>query len=285
MPGYARKHLVLALIAVILIGVGSSCVAATTRPDPLIELQNQILALRNEFKLRIQHTEKNQLAIQQDLKAKIENIRQMQSTTAGGYAEMKTGLETLKTMIDGYAVNITEVEQRVTALDSAMNTQFTALETQINEAKTHALSAPAAGELTQEPTAPPTLEQLEIPAGQLFRAAYRFYMEEDYDTAIAGFQKYLTDYPKTELAGAAQYWIAESFNKLGEYDIALTEYETLFRQYPQDEKLADGYYGQGTALFYSGRVDEARGVFQYVLDHFPGTIAAQKAATRLQEIQ
>lgn len=284
MMGHASKQYRVALVMVFLSAVSSQFTLAQTRPDPLVELQNQILALRNEFKLRIQQTEHDQRTIQQNLKAKVEEIGQMQTTTADGYAELKTGLATIKTQIDGHEAGIAEFEQRVTAIDADLNTQFTSIDTQLKEIVARGLSAPTSGDSTQEPTAP-TLEQLDIPAGQLFRAAYKFYMEEDYDTAIAGFQKYLTDYPNTELAGAAQYWIAESFNKLGEYDIALAEYETLFRQYPQDAKAADGYYGQGVALFQSGRIDEAKAAFQYVSDHFPGTIAAQKATTRLREIQ
>jgi tol-pal system protein YbgF len=147
------------------------------------------------------------------------------------------------------------------------------------------LPVPQATELSEGSQPEEDVPMLQIPPGQLFRAAYGFYMDGDYDTAIAGFQKYLFDYPDTQLAGAAQYWIAESLAKLEEYEIALQEYDRLLTQYPQNDKLPDGYYGKASVLAKLGQTEEARQLLHYVLDHFGGSIAARKAENRLQEMQ
>ncbi len=118
--------------------------------------------------------------------------------------------------------------------------------------------------------------------GQLFRAAYGFYRDADYETAIAGFQKYLEDFPDGQLTGAAYYWIAESLMKLDEYELAIQEYQRLIQQYPRNDKVPDAYYGIGVAELKFGQTEQARARFQYVVDHFGGTIAAQKAQNRLQ---
>ena len=111
------------------------------------------------------------------------------------------------------------------------------------------------------------------------------YMEGDYETAIAGFQKFLADYPNHQLVGAAQYWIAESFAKLEEYETAVQEYDYLIEKYPQNDKIADAYYGKGIALLQLGKFNEAKYHFTYVVEHFPGTGAAQKAGNRLEELR
>jgi tol-pal system protein YbgF len=123
----------------------------------------------------------------------------------------------------------------------------------------------------------------EFAPGQFFRGVYRIFIDGDYETAIAGFQKFLNDFPTSPLAGAAQYWIAESFVRLGEYDLALQEYQRLITTYPSNDKIPDAYYGIGATLLKLGRTEEANAAFQYVLDHHAGSIAAQKARNRLQE--
>ena len=57
MMRFTGTYRVIVLTIVILIGVNSYCFGAETPSDPLLDLQNQILALRTEFKLRIQQVD------------------------------------------------------------------------------------------------------------------------------------------------------------------------------------------------------------------------------------
>ena len=72
--------------------------------------------------------------------------------------------------------------------------------------------------------------------------------------------------------------------RLGEYETARQEFNRLLKTYPRDDKAPDAYYGIGVALQKLGKPDEAKTRFQYVLDHFGETIAANKARSRLQEL-
>lgn len=272
----------ISLCLLMLTGVLCSSSRAAESTDPFTDLQNQVLALRNQYKLYMQKTEQDHLAIQETVKAKLEEFATTQQANLSAYAELKKALTPLETAMTRYNTDITDIETTVNAIETQLTTQFDEIETRLKTIHAQALTQ---GSGKSEGKEAPTLEQLEIPAGQLFRAAYKFFTEGDYDTAIAGFQKYLTDYPNTELEGAAHYWIAESFAKLQEYETALAEYDTLIQKYPQNEKLADAYYGKGVVLLQIGRTEDARTALMYVRDHFSNTISGRKAITRLQEIQ
>lgn len=287
----SRKVSFIAVCLVLSIGISQSAFSQVEQQISLDEVQQQIIDLRNEFKLRIQKAEEDRSAIQQNVKVKLEDmLARQQSPDATTYTELKEELAQLETVLASYDQSITSLEETLETLESTMNAHLDTIEATLAEIEIQGLlRPPARQELHVIPEGTPTPTEgappmLEIPAGQLFRAAYKFYMEGDYDTAIAGFEKYLVDFPQTELAGAAQYWIAESFAKLEEYATAVEEYDRLIKKYPQNDKLADAYYGKGIALLRVGKSAEAKSLFLYVQDHFPGTIAAQKAGNRLKEL-
>ncbi len=287
--------LLLSVSFVFLIRSPQHALAQSQTDDPLNDIQQEIIAVRNEFKLWVQKNEQDQETIQQYIGGKLTELLEITEKGIPSYAERMEKAAELQAAIDSYNVGIEELEDTLGTIEATMNGHLDQIEQTLTQIKTRGVprrrNAAASGGTPVPATTHGLPEQqedgpiLQIPPGQLFRAAYGFYMEEDYDTAIAGFQKYLIDYPDTQLAGAAQYWIAESLTKLEEYDIALQEYEYLITHYPENDKLPDGYYGKASMLLKLGQTDEARQLLQYVADHYRGTIAARKADNRLQEIQ
>lgn len=64
----------------------------------------------------------------------------------------------------------------------------------------------------------------------VFLAAKKFYLEEDYPTAIKSLNNYLNAYPKALFVNTANYFLAESHLALKEYDQALIHYENVIEQ-------------------------------------------------------
>jgi tol-pal system protein YbgF len=285
-----KLFLIIGLCLLILSGIGSMSFGQVEgQADSLDDIQNQIIALRNEFKLWIQRAEGDRIAIQKNIKAKLEDLKTAQQSTDTTYPELKNEMEQLQALIESYDESISTLEQTLDSIESTLHDQLDTIEATLGEIKAQGLvtkSRERASDDTHDVEATPSPDALliDIPAGQLFRAAYRFYMEGDYDTAIAGFQKFLADFPNSDLAGAAQYWIAESLANVEEYEIAIQEYDRLLQKYPQSDKLAAAYYGKALTLLKLERIDEARSLFMYVRDHFPGSIDAKKSENRLTEL-
>ncbi|GAK61699.1 hypothetical protein U27_02528 [Candidatus Vecturithrix granuli] len=254
---------------------------ASARTQLMEDIQQQILTLRKEFKLQMERSEDAQHAIAEKLQDKITNLLSTQESIYSSQPEVAQKIQQLQTLLDAYAVQMDSLEHITDAMEMTMQNTLDQIEQRFSQIKKQGIRRPRP--VTAAPTPPQEGTIPEFAPGQFFRGVYRIFMDGDYETAIAGFQKFLTDFPSSPLAGAAQYWIAEAFVRQEEYDRALQEYDRLIKTYPSNDKIPDAYYGIGIVLMRLGRPEEAKTQFRYVLDHFSGTLAAQKAQNRLQE--
>ncbi len=278
-------------------GLARNSYGAVAEEQVLQEIQEQIISFRKEFKQRIARTEEDREAVYKNIHKKFSTLNDSQLSLNELEPEMLGQLEKIQPSLAQYGEQIVVLEEMMTAMETTMQSRLDDLEAQLvaEKAGVSRGAAPQRRPVGNEgSTLPPLVEagaeegeeegsSLNLSEGELFRLAYRFYTEGDYDVAIGGFQKYLIDFPKGQLAGPAQYWIAESFLKLEEYEIARQEFERLIGQYPRDNKVADAHYGIGVAVLRLGNVAEAQAKFQDVLDRFGGTIAAERAKRRLED--
>jgi tol-pal system protein YbgF len=129
--------------------------------------------------------------------------------------------------------------------------------------------------VTGEPSAP-------VPAPrELYSQAYADFARGNYDLAIQGFNEYMTHYPETDFTDNAQYWIGECLYGKKEYAEAIEAWNTLFRDHPSSDKLADGRVKKGMALERLGRRSQALVEYRYVVDRYPTSPAARIARERL----
>ena len=91
-----------------------------------------------------------------------------------------------------------------------------------------------------------------------------YYDQGDYNTAITNFQQLITDFPDSEYADDAQYYIAWSYYNLASYEQAISEFEKIKNNYPNSEFIDDsdfyiaycnekklGYYVKALLQYYS----------------------------------
>ncbi len=257
----------------------------TDKKAALAQIQDDILTFRSEFKARMARAAEDRHAVYDNLHEKLDDMKSMHDDSSGKKEELAKGFQTLLSEIEKYGEQISALEQSLTTTETAMTERLDAVEKGAKSGKL--TKRPAIADMPAAEETPAEGEQedsLNLGAGELFRLAHRYFMEKEYDVAIGGFHKFLTDFPDHQLAGSAQFWIAESFLQIDEYDIALQEYANLIKKYPRNEKLADAYYGTGVALLKQGKTDEAKKALQYVIDQFGDTLASNKAQTRLKDL-
>ena len=298
------RYTILSLATVLLMlaisGPARNVSGATEREQVIQQIQEQIISFRKEFKQRVARDEEDREAVYKNIHQKFSALNDSQVALSESEPEMLKQLEKIQPELEKYGARISVLEEMMTAMETTMQNRLDELEAQLEAEKTGVVSGnvPPRKPIGTGYVVPETLQEnileegaeeeeesgsLNLSEGELFRLAYRFYTEGDYDVAIGGFQKYLIDYPEGQLAGPAQYWIAESFLKLEDYEISRQEFERLIANYPRDNKVADAHYGIGVALLKLGNVAEAQTKFQYVVDHFGGSIAAERAQRRLEE--
>jgi tol-pal system protein YbgF len=105
-----------------------------------------------------------------------------------------------------------------------------------------------------------------------------------YSTAITGFRDFLKNYPQSQLAENAQYWLGEAYYVNHDYDSAAEAFRTVLKKYPDSRKAPDAMLKLGFTQYEQKQYGAARSTLTAVTQKFPGTDSAKLAADRLRRI-
>ena len=125
---------------------------------------------------------------------------------------------------------------------------------------------------------------LKVDPKTLYDSAYSDLKEGNYQLAIAEFSRYLSDFPQTDLADNAQYWIGECYYVQGEYKKALVEFQKVLGKYPNSEKIPGVLLKMGYTL---SELKDHKGAVKYLKDlvkKFPSSYEAKLAKERLKSV-
>lgn len=129
--------------------------------------------------------------------------------------------------------------------------------------------------------------QLPVPGGSdrdNYQAAFELLKAQRYDDAANAFNQFLSNYPESQLAENAQYWLAETYYVTDDFDQALGEFEAVIDQYPRSRKVPDALLKIGYANYELQRWDQARTALTRVQREFGDTTAARLAEQRLRRM-
>ncbi|MFO7288154.1 MAG: tol-pal system protein YbgF [Gammaproteobacteria bacterium] len=118
-----------------------------------------------------------------------------------------------------------------------------------------------------------------------YSQAFQLLQARRYDAAADAFRQFVEAYPSSDLADNAQYWLAETLYVRQQFDAALREFQKVIDVYPRSDKLADSLLKIGYCNYELKRWNDARAALERVMREFPGTTAAQLAATRLERLE
>ncbi len=118
-----------------------------------------------------------------------------------------------------------------------------------------------------------------------YDAAFQSLKELRYADAAEGFQAFLTQYPSSEYADNAQYWLGESYYVTRNYDIALTAFQRLMDRYPDSPKVPDALLKVGYTHYELKQWDNARAALTQVQQNYPDTTLARLAESRLRSMR
>ncbi len=115
--------------------------------------------------------------------------------------------------------------------------------------------------------------------------AFQSLKDLKYATAAEQFQKFVGQYPNSEYADNAQYWLGESYYVTRNYDIALEAFQNLLSIYPDSPKVADGLLKIGYTHYELKQWDQARAALVQVQEQYPDTTLARLAGSRLRSMK
>jgi tol-pal system protein YbgF len=135
------------------------------------------------------------------------------------------------------------------------------------------------------PAARPVTREEQAREVKAYDAASGLFRRNDFTTAIDAFKAFLKDYPQSQLAPNAEYWIGISYANLRDYRSALAAQEGLMTRHPQSAKAPDALLAIAAIQAEQGNSGSARNTLEEIIARYPGTEAAGKARTRLSALR
>lgn len=122
-----------------------------------------------------------------------------------------------------------------------------------------------------------------IPLG--YTRALSAYRSGKYEESILNFRNFAKGNPQKNLKDNIEFWIGCNYAKLEMYDVALRQFKTVLRDYPDGNKVHDSRYMLGLSHYYNGRSNRAIEILEEALRHNPPFEVKNKIVKQLNEIQ
>lgn len=103
----------------------------------------------------------------------------------------------------------------------------------------------------------------------------------NYQGAIVAFQNFIKQYPKSNLAPRAQYWIGDSYFNLRDFRLAIASQQALIKTYPDSPTVPDAMLNMASSQIEMGESAAGRKTLEELMAKFPISDAADKAKRRL----
>jgi len=130
--------------------------------------------------------------------------------------------------------------------------------------------------------APPALGALG--SQELYSRAMKLLKAGEVGQAILEFEKYIREFPHSELADNAQYWIGEAYYAQREFSRALAEFQKVLSSFPGADKVPDALYKIGLSYLEMGQKEKARAELKKLISLYPESAPASLARKKMAEI-
>lgn len=120
---------------------------------------------------------------------------------------------------------------------------------------------------------------------QLFQISLDQLRRGSFGTARIGFETLLRQYPKSDVAPDAQYYIGESYLAEGNAAASDSAFAQVVATYPQSARASTALFKRATAMEAHGNPAGARAIYQQIIQKYPRSDEAGPAAERLRTIK
>ena len=120
---------------------------------------------------------------------------------------------------------------------------------------------------------------------ELYAIAKQTFDRGDYEAARQGFQRVLKQFPRSENADNAQFWIGETYYREKWYEKAILEYQKVMDNYPRGNKVPASLLKQGLAFLKLRDKANGRLIFKELTKKFPRSTESSIAKKKLLELK
>jgi len=270
-----RKSIVTAALAAIVLLPAS---ASAGTKEQLIQLQTQVQSLQDQMSQMKQSFDERMGIMRNLVEQTTDSVNKLNATIGdvNKNLQQQTGdsaakTDQVSTQVQALQDSLDELKQRLAKVSKQLDDMQSAQQN---------LNAQPAGSGT--PGAPAVPQQQAPPPDVLYNNGLRDYNAGKFDLAQQEFSDYLKFYPTTDLAGNAQFYLADIIYRSGNYQQAVTEYDKVLEQYPGGNKTPAAQLKKGMALEQLGQNEAAVSEFRSLRARYPRT---QEAAVALEQLR
>lgn len=226
----------------------------------------------------------------------------------GRLEQLQVEVQRLTGKVEEQTYQLNELKKRQNALISDYDERIQSLETKQSSGGQADTAAPAAAVADQDtkpaessaaaPAPPPAAEKpaqaaeakKSEPAAapesekQQYQQAYDSLRRGRTAQSITEFKAFLNQYPHSELAGNAQYWLGEAHKVNQDVNSARQAFNSVVDSYPGSPKVPDALLKLGYIEFDQQNWVKAREYLSRVSSQFPDSTAAHLAAKKLTQL-
>src|SRR5580704_15738224 len=282
-----RNYVACLSLASMLLAPGAPAFAVSKE---MIQLQTQVQALQDQV-ARMQQSIDMNMGVMKNLVEQsadsvnkmnaavtdLQNRMQGMSTVNGGKIDQLSGqVQSLHDSVDELKSRMAKISKQLDEMQQG-GQNLSAGQPGMTAAPGGAPGAPAPDNgAGGSPAAPP--------ADTLYNNALRDYNSGKYDLSSQEFAQYLQYYGNTDLAGNAQYYLADIEYRQGNFQQAVTDYDKVLEQYPGGNKAAAAQLKKGYALLELGQKQAGIRELNSLIARYPRSIEASQARDRLRRL-
>jgi tol-pal system protein YbgF len=114
-----------------------------------------------------------------------------------------------------------------------------------------------------------------------YEAPLTMFRSGDFRGSLPGFQQFVTRYPQSAYAPAAQYWIGSAHFALKDYKAAIAAHQTLVERYADSPRVPDALLSMAESQVQLGDRKSANRTLTQLIQQYPDTDAGRIAKERL----
>ncbi|HTQ62961.1 MAG TPA: tol-pal system protein YbgF [Candidatus Solibacter sp.] len=266
--------------------LASALLGSLIGPQPAEAVAKEIIEIQNDIGLLLQGQRSMQNSIDQNQAVTKTILQQsldasnrvsglmgsLQKSVQDVQASTGSRLDSMSTSVLGLSDSIADVNAHV----GKLNQQLVDMQSSLQSIDAKLAATAAAPPSPSAPSKPP--------ADVLYSSAYRDITAGHYDLASREFQDYLKNYPGTELASNAQFYLGEIDYVQKNYKGALAQYDKVLQNYPNSFKLPSAHVKKGLALLALGQKAAGERELRTVIRNYPNTDEARLARSRLRQL-
>ena len=198
--------------------------------------------------------------------------------------QMQRDIQQLRGDLEVQAHTLEDIQRR-------SREQYLDIDRRLQQIETGQTGAPPVLSTTDTPVVPPvpvTSQRpplVPAPAGAGERADYdtalAILREGRYAEATQAFNAFLANYPSSEYADNASYWLGETYYVNRDFKGALAAFNGLVDNYPNSPKASDSLLKMGYIYYEQKDWVASRQALELVVSDYPGTTATRLAHDRL----